>query len=248
MSQPARYKYLLQLPMTLNETAARLAREDGVSLNQWISSAVAQKIGAVDGSRRAREAADDRGETRRSDPLSSNAPATTHRYQATQLPEYVSPRRIPWNEVTIEPLLIVLVLRERMRARPNTAYLRLRTRALLSKPIMKVTGGLRCGARFCRDCRRPIRCSDAAVSSPSLTRLPESALPGWRRTRPRRCCVTCGEDVEPAAQSLDGIGCRSVLASRWGPSICSCPRMTTYSSVERHDRGSSASSCCCRKG
>lgn len=27
--------------------AARLAREDGVSLNQWIASAVAQKVGAV---------------------------------------------------------------------------------------------------------------------------------------------------------------------------------------------------------
>ena len=47
MSQPARYKYPLQLPISLKETAARLAREDGVSLNQWISSAVAQKIGAV---------------------------------------------------------------------------------------------------------------------------------------------------------------------------------------------------------
>ena len=48
MSQPARYKYPLQLPISLKETAARLAREDGVSLNQWISSAVAQKIGAVE--------------------------------------------------------------------------------------------------------------------------------------------------------------------------------------------------------
>ncbi len=48
MSQSARYKYPLQLPISLKETAARLAREDGVSLNQWISSAVAQKIGAVE--------------------------------------------------------------------------------------------------------------------------------------------------------------------------------------------------------
>ncbi len=48
MSQPIRYKYPLQLPISLKETAARLAREDGVSLNQWISSAVAQKIGAVE--------------------------------------------------------------------------------------------------------------------------------------------------------------------------------------------------------
>ena len=45
MSRPARYKYPLQLPISLMEAAARLARNDGVSLNQWITSAVAQKIG-----------------------------------------------------------------------------------------------------------------------------------------------------------------------------------------------------------
>jgi hypothetical protein len=33
---------------SIKKAAARLAREDGVSLNQWISSAVAQKIGAVE--------------------------------------------------------------------------------------------------------------------------------------------------------------------------------------------------------
>jgi hypothetical protein len=48
MSEVSRYKYPLQLPMSLKETAARLAREDGVSLNQWITAAVAQKIGAVE--------------------------------------------------------------------------------------------------------------------------------------------------------------------------------------------------------
>lgn len=48
MSEAPRYKYPLQLPMSLKETAARLARQDGVSLNQWITSAVAQKIGAVE--------------------------------------------------------------------------------------------------------------------------------------------------------------------------------------------------------
>lgn len=47
MTQPHRYKYPLQLPQSLKETASRLAEEDGVSLNQWIVSAVAQKIGAV---------------------------------------------------------------------------------------------------------------------------------------------------------------------------------------------------------
>ena len=48
MRQAQRYKYPLQLPQSLKETAARLAKEDGVSLNQWIVSAVAQKIGATE--------------------------------------------------------------------------------------------------------------------------------------------------------------------------------------------------------
>ena len=48
MTEPRRYKYPLQLPVSLKSTAARLAREDGVSLNQWIVAAVAQKIGAVE--------------------------------------------------------------------------------------------------------------------------------------------------------------------------------------------------------
>lgn len=40
--------YPLKLPVSVKTAAARLAREDGVSLNQWIASAVAQKIGAVE--------------------------------------------------------------------------------------------------------------------------------------------------------------------------------------------------------
>jgi HicB family len=48
MSETTRYKYPLHLPESLKETATRMAREDGVSLNQWIVTAVAQKIGAVD--------------------------------------------------------------------------------------------------------------------------------------------------------------------------------------------------------
>ena len=48
MSEARRYKYPLQLPISLKETASRMAREDGVSLNQWITAAVAQKIGAVE--------------------------------------------------------------------------------------------------------------------------------------------------------------------------------------------------------
>jgi len=48
MTETVRYKYPLQLPESLKETAVRLAKEDGVSLNQWIIAAVAQKIGAVE--------------------------------------------------------------------------------------------------------------------------------------------------------------------------------------------------------
>ncbi|MDE0007749.1 MAG: pilus assembly protein HicB [Gammaproteobacteria bacterium] len=48
MSETARYKYPLKLPASLKETATRLAKEDGVSLNHWIATAVAQKVGAVE--------------------------------------------------------------------------------------------------------------------------------------------------------------------------------------------------------
>lgn len=37
----------LKLPASLKREAARIARQDGVSLNQWIATAVAQKIGVV---------------------------------------------------------------------------------------------------------------------------------------------------------------------------------------------------------
>ena len=40
--------YPLKLPASIKAAAARLAKEDGVSLNQWISAAVAQKIGVVE--------------------------------------------------------------------------------------------------------------------------------------------------------------------------------------------------------
>jgi hypothetical protein len=40
--------YPLKLPASIKAAAARLAKEDGVSLNQWIATAVAQKIGAVE--------------------------------------------------------------------------------------------------------------------------------------------------------------------------------------------------------
>jgi hypothetical protein len=44
----ARSSYPLKLPDSMKKAAQRLAKEDGVSLNQWISVAVAQKVGAVE--------------------------------------------------------------------------------------------------------------------------------------------------------------------------------------------------------
>lgn len=43
-----RTTYPLKLPASIRTAAARLAKEDGVSLNQWIATAVAQKVGAVE--------------------------------------------------------------------------------------------------------------------------------------------------------------------------------------------------------
>lgn len=40
--------YPLKLPISMKVAAERLAKEDGVSLNQWIAVAIAQKIGAVE--------------------------------------------------------------------------------------------------------------------------------------------------------------------------------------------------------
>ena len=40
--------YPMKLPASVKAAAARLAKEDGVSLNQWISVAIAQKIGVVE--------------------------------------------------------------------------------------------------------------------------------------------------------------------------------------------------------
>ena len=44
----SRATYPLKLPASIKAAAARLAKEDGVSLNQWIATAVAQKIGVVE--------------------------------------------------------------------------------------------------------------------------------------------------------------------------------------------------------
>jgi len=43
-----RTSYPLKLPISLKQAAQRLAREDGVSLNQWIVVAIAEKVGAVE--------------------------------------------------------------------------------------------------------------------------------------------------------------------------------------------------------
>lgn len=40
--------YPLKLPMSIKKAAQRLAKEDGLSLNQWIAAAVAKKIGVVE--------------------------------------------------------------------------------------------------------------------------------------------------------------------------------------------------------
>ena len=40
--------YPLKLPLSIKRAAQRLAKEDGVSLNQWIAAAVAQKVGCVE--------------------------------------------------------------------------------------------------------------------------------------------------------------------------------------------------------
>jgi hypothetical protein len=40
--------YPLKLPESVKKAAQRLAKEDGVSLNQWIAAAVAEKVGVVE--------------------------------------------------------------------------------------------------------------------------------------------------------------------------------------------------------
>jgi len=40
--------YPLKLPLSVKRAAQRLAAEDGVSLNQWIAVAVAEKVGVIE--------------------------------------------------------------------------------------------------------------------------------------------------------------------------------------------------------
>jgi HicB family len=44
----SRTTYPLRLPNSIKRAAERLAKEDGVSLNQWIAAAVAGKVGVVE--------------------------------------------------------------------------------------------------------------------------------------------------------------------------------------------------------
>lgn len=44
----SRSAYPLKLPVSIKRAAERLSKEDGVSLNQWIAAAVAQKVGVVE--------------------------------------------------------------------------------------------------------------------------------------------------------------------------------------------------------
>lgn len=40
--------YPLKLPLSVKRAAERLAKQDGVSLNQWIAVAVAEKVGVIE--------------------------------------------------------------------------------------------------------------------------------------------------------------------------------------------------------
>jgi hypothetical protein len=40
--------YPLKPPLSIKKAAQRLAKEDGVSLNQWIAAAVEEKVGVIE--------------------------------------------------------------------------------------------------------------------------------------------------------------------------------------------------------
>jgi hypothetical protein len=44
----SRATYPLKLPHSIKKAAQRLAKEDGVSLNQWVAAAVAEKVGVIE--------------------------------------------------------------------------------------------------------------------------------------------------------------------------------------------------------
>jgi hypothetical protein len=65
--------YPLKLPASIKRAAERLAKEDGVSLNQWISVAVAQKISAVEIAANYRQGRGPEGDPRSRTGRASNA-------------------------------------------------------------------------------------------------------------------------------------------------------------------------------
>jgi hypothetical protein len=66
--------YPLKLPESIKQAARRLAKEDGVSLNQWIATAVAQKVGAVETAAEFFAKRAKRGSLKRFDEIMSRVP------------------------------------------------------------------------------------------------------------------------------------------------------------------------------
>lgn len=69
--------YPLKLPASIKSAAQRLAKEDGVSLNQWIATAVAQKVGAVETAAEFLAERAKRGSLKRFDEIMQRIPART---------------------------------------------------------------------------------------------------------------------------------------------------------------------------
>lgn len=63
--------YPLKLPLSIKQAAQRLAKEDGVSLNQWIVVAVAEKVGVVETAAEFFKKASREGVEERADEISS---------------------------------------------------------------------------------------------------------------------------------------------------------------------------------
>lgn len=67
--------YPLKLSTSIKAAAQRLAKEDGVSLNQWIATAVAQKVGTVETAAEFLAARAKKGSLKRFDELMRRVPA-----------------------------------------------------------------------------------------------------------------------------------------------------------------------------
>jgi hypothetical protein len=71
--------YPLKLPLSIKKAAQRLAKEDGVSLNQWIAVAVAEKVGVVENCGRVLQEANRKGNRRRTHEVSLHRSQTRAR-------------------------------------------------------------------------------------------------------------------------------------------------------------------------